>query len=111
MPSIVQIAAFAGLAGLAVATPIEKVQKRNAAFRINQVVKQSANPKVGSLALQKAYKKYNLDVPTHVAAAAAAAVSGTVAANPEDNDSEYLCPVDVGGTTLTLDFDTGSADL
>lgn len=26
-------------------------------------------------------------------------------------DSEYLCPVTVGGQTLNLDFDTGSSDL
>jgi hypothetical protein len=26
-------------------------------------------------------------------------------------DSEYLCPVTVGGQMLNLDFDTGSSDL
>lgn len=39
--------------------------------------------------------------------------SGTVPAEDEQNDSEYLCKVDIGtpAQTLTLDFDTGSADL
>ena len=60
--------------------------------------------------MQNAYQKYNAQVPTNVAAAAAA-VSGTVAANPEQYDAEYLCPVTVGGNTLNLNFDTGSADL
>ena len=38
---------------------------------------------------------------------------GTVSANPEQYDSEYLCPVQIGtpAQTLPLDFDTGSADL
>ncbi|GAM91036.1 hypothetical protein ANO11243_090830 [Dothideomycetidae sp. 11243] len=37
--------------------------------------------------------------------------SAAVPANPETNDQAYLCPVNVGGTTLNLDFDTGSSDL
>lgn len=36
---------------------------------------------------------------------------GSVTATPEENDSEYLSPVKIGGQTLNLDFDTGSADL
>lgn len=34
-----------------------------------------------------------------------------VTASPESNDAEYLVPVSIGGQTLNLDFDTGSADL
>ena len=39
--------------------------------------------------------------------------TGEVPAEDSQNDSEYLCPVTIGtpGTTFTLDFDTGSADL
>ncbi|KAK1816377.1 hypothetical protein LTR12_009268 [Friedmanniomyces endolithicus] len=37
--------------------------------------------------------------------------TGQVTASPEQNDSEYLSPVTIGGQALTLDFDTGSADL
>jgi aspergillopepsin I len=29
----------------------------------------------------------------------------------EKNDLEYLSPVDIGGTIMQLDFDTGSSDL
>ncbi|KAK0620799.1 aspergillopepsin-F [Immersiella caudata] len=36
---------------------------------------------------------------------------GIVTATPEDGDIEYLSPVTIGGQTLNLDFDTGSADL
>lgn len=37
--------------------------------------------------------------------------SGTVAANPGDNAALFLSPVDIGGQTLNLDFDSGSSDL
>jgi len=36
---------------------------------------------------------------------------GLVTATPEQGDIEYLSPVKIGGQTLNLDFDTGSADL
>lgn len=49
------------------------------------------------------------------AASGKAAVNGTgvgrVAANPEENDVEYLSPVKIGGQTVNLDFDSGSSDL
>lgn len=37
--------------------------------------------------------------------------SGEVNAHPEENESEYLSPVTIGGQKLNLNFDTGSADL
>jgi hypothetical protein len=37
--------------------------------------------------------------------------TGEVAANPEQNAALFLSPVDVGGQTLNLDFDSGSSDL
>lgn len=36
---------------------------------------------------------------------------GSVVATPERNDAEYLSPVRIGGQTLNLALDTGSADL
>lgn len=83
-------------------------------FTINQITKQTARPgpKTASFPAiySKALAKYGGAVPAHVKSAASSG-SGTVVTSPEENDIEYLTPVDVGGTTLHLDFDTGSADL
>lgn len=43
--------------------------------------------------------------------AAATNSSGTVAAKPEQNAALFLSPVDIGGQTVNLDFDSGSSDL
>lgn len=48
---------------------------------------------------------------TATAAAAGGNKTGSVAANPEQNAALFLSPVDVGGQTLNLDFDSGSSDL
>lgn len=78
-------------------------------------IKQSVPVKgrTGAQALAHAYAKHGVAVPENIAAAAAAAGSGSgsVTATPESGDTEYLCPVNIGGQTLNLDFDTGSADL
>lgn len=37
--------------------------------------------------------------------------TGTVVAAPEQNAALFLSPVDIGGQTLNLDFDSGSSDL
>ncbi|KJY01113.1 Aspartic protease pep1 like protein [Zymoseptoria brevis] len=71
--------------------------------------------KSGPIQMAKTYGKYSkhgAKAPADVSRAAAAATqSGSVKASPEQFDQSYLCPVTVGGQTLNLDFDTGSADL
>lgn len=70
------------------------------------------------------YLKYGVTVPEHIHHAAENAIkvatstkaasvngTGTVAAEPAQSGAEYLSPVNVGGTQMMLDFDTGSADL
>ena len=55
------------------------------------------------------YRKYGKNMPADVAAASSD--DGTGTATPTQYDSSYLVPVNVGGSTLNLDFDTGSSDL
>ena len=52
--------------------------------------------------------KYGVPVPKAMAEGIA---NGTVVATPDGTDLDYLCPVDIDGQTLMLDFDTGSSDL
>ena len=107
MHSFQVLLAASALAGTALAKPIpvpEVTTKKG--FTITQSI---AKPfQAGPVVLQKAYNKYNSAIPADVKAAAA---DGSVAANPEQYDAEYLSPVTIGGQTLNLDFDTGSADL
>lgn len=99
------VLASVALMSLATASPFDK---RVETF----TVEQKLNTKFvrnGPAAYAKAYKKFGKPLPKDLAAATD---DGTVTASPEDAyDSEYLCPVTVGGQTLNLDFDTGSADL
>lgn len=104
-------AAFLASATLALAAPAKLMGRST--FSIGQVESGKVF-KNGAVQRMKAYNKYahvGAVAPSHVAAAAAAAQSGSVDANPEQYDSSYLCPVTVGSQTLNLDFDTGSADL
>lgn len=104
--------ASAALVASVMAAPAELVGRST--FEIKQVNTGKVLRPAGPVAMMKTYNKYakaGAQAPAVVAAAAAALQSGSVAANPEQYDSSYLCPVSVGGQTLNLDFDTGSADL
>jgi len=105
MPSFTSAVLALAIASLASATPIRRAATK-AAFTVEQSVPKPFLP--GAAQLMRAYQKFGVDVPASVAAAAS---DGSVTATPEQYDSEYLCPVTIGGQTLNLDFDTGSADL
>jgi len=114
MPSFTSFAALAGLASMALATPLGSLAERGGPtdkFSIPQVATGKSKFKNGANELSKTYQKFSKAVPDSIAAAAAAAVTGSVVTTPEQYDEEYLCPVTVGTSTLNLDFDTGSSDL
>ncbi|RMD43910.1 hypothetical protein DV735_g1171, partial [Chaetothyriales sp. CBS 134920] len=108
MPAYSSLVAASLLASLALANPLPPVHTRKG-FTINQSV---AKPrKAGPVALAHVYSKYNKIVPDHVAAAAASSGQGSATTTPLEYDEAYLVSVSVGGQSLDLDFDTGSADL
>ncbi|KAF2971994.1 hypothetical protein GQX73_g1619 [Xylaria multiplex] len=81
-------------------------QTRNANFKRN-----------GPVQVARTYMKYGRPVPAELAASLGMAVTkrskGSVVSNPQEYDSEWLTPVQIGtpAQTLNLDFDTGSSDL
>lgn len=94
-----------GLASIASAAPT----KTNSKFSVKQVARPATKTTNFAAAYGQALSKYGATVPSSIKAAAAA--SGVATTTPTNNDEEYLTPVTIGGTTLNLDFDTGSADL
>ena len=98
--------------------------------KIHRYVPEGASLKNGTKALFRAYSKYGMVPPVETqendntntattqteeklsnVAASSGGGSGEVTATPEDHNSEFLCPVTIGGQTLNLDVDTGSSDL
>jgi hypothetical protein len=117
---------------LAVPAPARKRGLQKRSFKVpRQINRAHPTGPNGAAAMRKVFRKYNFKVKEdfmvkegfisftkqsqNVTAAAAAATggntTGTVAANPEENAALFLSPVDVGGQTLNLDFDSGSSDL
>ena len=104
MPSFFEVVTAAALLAVSVAAPTKQ------GFTVEQVPRRVGELTHAAHLMSRTYKKFGKEVPSAVARAAAAQ-TGTVSASPEQYDSEYLSPVTVGGSTVMLDFDTGSADL
>jgi hypothetical protein len=100
----------AALACISAASAVPMGGARKSSFTVKQLARPVASIKSLNLPgmYANALSKYGADVPASVKAAAD---SGSATTTPENNDVEYLTPVKIGGTTLNLDFDTGSADL
>lgn len=106
------LAVLAAIARIGAASPVDIVGRST--FSVQQVPVNATSIKKAPvhqlLAVYNKYAKAGAVAPSAVVAAASAQ-TGTVVASPTSDDSEYLCPVKVGSSTLNLDFDTGSADL
>ena len=111
------------LATVVSATPMSKGNT----FTTKQVCATTrSNRRTGARALKFAYHRYGKKMPSKGKAgkgsdkqkafqsrsASAKNDDGTVVATPSDlSDDEYTSQVQIGGQTVTLDFDTGSSDL
>nr|AAL40802.2 pepsin-type protease [Rasamsonia emersonii] len=104
-------------------------KRKGRSFKVDRVRRSDYVP-YGPAALRKAYRKFNitqtnfgLDVldfepikPSEIASKATGNPSepdeqGAVSAMSINNDAEFVSPVQIGGQTLVMDFDTGSSDL
>ncbi|KAH8156354.1 hypothetical protein CIB48_g11891 [Xylaria polymorpha] len=110
VPTPSTLALFSAVLGAVSAVPAPQPgrftlnQTRNANFRRN-----------GPAQVAKTYLKYGRPVPAELAASLGLAKrsQGSAATYPEEFDSEWLTPVQIGtpAQTLNLDFDSGSSDL
>lgn len=97
-------------------------------FKVHQKRYDSATPRSGAAAMERAYRKFGFPVPRALSenslnrrrlcngtiggekALHKSPTVSTVAASPQEADAEFLSPISIGGQTFNLDFDTGSAD-
>lgn len=114
---------------LAVPTPTRRRSLQKRSFKVpRQLNKAHPTGPNGAVAMRKVFRKYNFQVKdvfttkegfiglskqnaNSTSSAANKTSTGTVAALPEQNAALFLSPVNVGGQTLNLDFDSGSSDL
>ena len=106
--------------------------------KVSRVSTGNQKQKNGILQIEKTYKKYGWEMPEKlvetansvreksVTTSSSTVVTGvvqkvaqqqhqgtvgSVSAIPASHNSEYLCPITIGGQRLNLDIDTGSSDL
>ncbi|KAJ3579676.1 hypothetical protein NPX13_g889 [Xylaria arbuscula] len=110
--SAATLAIFSAVLGAVSAVPAPQPGR----FTVNQT--RNANfRRHGPAQVAKTYLKYGRPVPAELAASLGMTnskrSSGSVATDPQEYDSEWLTPVQIGtpAQTLNLDFDSGSSDL
>ena len=99
------VLAAATLVHMAAAIPYDK---RAGTFSVQQQLNEKY-VRNGPAVYAQAFAKFNKPVPADLAKAVSG--DGSVTATPAATDTEYICPVTIGGQDLQLNFDTGSADL
>lgn len=101
------------------ASPLVK-KEALAKAKVDRELVDASHPIDFVAAKNKACLRYNLGCKVEVESAVtlSSKLAGTgnrglgeVVATPVVHDSQYLCPVTIGGQTLHLNLDTGSSDL
>lgn len=93
------------------------VQPRDDQFKIHRQPTGRVRIRNGMTETARAFAKYGWSMPKEMSVAPINATErtgteeGTTSARPQENDVEFLCPVQVGDHQMMLDIDTGSSDL
>jgi hypothetical protein len=101
-------------ASAALAAPSPAGLSTTKSFSVKQVKANTKPLKHPLSAMVNAHMRYSGKIPEHLELAVAgskAGNDGSAVATPQSNDREYTVPVQIGGQTVYLDFDTGSSDL
>ncbi|KAJ5227288.1 aspergillopepsin A-like aspartic endopeptidase [Penicillium citrinum] len=134
MHLVFSLVLFLSLSYDALAAPVTALhtQKKSKSFRVERV-RRSDYVAHGPAALRKAYRKFGIapteftgidlddfepfDLP-HTGKSASfnqksdeSDQSGSVSATSVQGDVEFVSPVQIGGQTIVMDFDTGSSDM
>jgi aspergillopepsin I len=100
------------------ATPLSVLDQLSTrqTFSLEEVEVPRKTPWSAPHAIRNTYLKYGVEPPEYIEEAVRNAAldppgQGTAEARPIQGDKEYLITVQVGNHNLSLDLDTGSADL
>lgn len=131
MHLILSLLLFLSLSFDALAAPAPRPVRKSRSFQIERLKRSDYVPH-GPTALRKAFRKFGItpvdfsnitlndfepfDLKTSVVntnqnTAAEPDQTGAVSATSVQGDVEFVSPVTIGGQTITMDFDTGSADM
>lgn len=122
MAKLQALLSFAFFFTVVFGSPVHQQKKRS--FKVKRVEVPNYKPN-GPKAYKRALVKFGFDdisfvpdgeVASRIKAATAAQITGAgeedgeTTASPTQNDAQFLSPVSVGGQTLIMNFDSGSAD-
>ncbi len=100
------VSAAVGLAAVASAVPTSNPRQ---GFTLDQILSPKSSHGINFPKMYgKSLSKYGAPIPARLRDAEG---HGTAVTTPQEYDIMYLTPVNVGGTMMNLDIDTGSADL
>ncbi|KAJ5900801.1 aspergillopepsin A-like aspartic endopeptidase [Penicillium subrubescens] len=131
MHLILSLLLFLALSFDVLAAPAPRPVRKSRSFQIDRVKRSDYVPH-GPTALRKAFRKFGItpvdftnitlndfepfDLKTSVVKTNQNTINepdqtGAVSATSVQSDVEFVSPVTIGGQTITMDFDTGSADM
>ena len=88
-------------------------QRQSRSFKVERVLQGALN---GPSSLTRACRKYgigklDLGIDLNLGSSQRTEQTGDVTASSVQEDAQFVSPVTIGGQTIVMNFDTGSADL